>query len=75
MAASMENAGVWHHIAFPHLFWTEGLQIFFMPLNYAIKTTKNVISPKANFIELCNDCQAVSKADQQGYTLDFLMDF
>lgn len=72
----MENAGGWHHFAISPLVldWRPA-NLLCLGYDYAIKTTKNVLSPKGNFIELCDDCQAVSRADQQGYILDFLMDF
>lgn len=75
MAVSMENAGVWHHFAFSLLVldWRPA-NLLSLGYNSAIKITKNVLSPKGSFIELYNDCQAVSKTDQQGYTLDFLVD-
>lgn len=59
---------------FPHLFWTEGLQIFSVWGKTLPSNPQNILNPKDSFIELCNDYQAVSKADQQGYTLDFLAD-
>lgn len=76
MAVSMENAGVWHHFAFSPLVldWMPA-NLLSLGYNCAIKTTKNVLSPRGNFIELCNDCPAVSKADQQDYILGFLVDF
>lgn len=75
MAASRENAGVWHHFAFsPLVLDCRPANLLSLGYNYPIKTTKNVLNPKGSLFELCNNCQAVSKADQQGYILDFLMD-